>query len=376
VSAATHYTSGVDIVMAVHSFVLVLIFYLWVSTFVIEESNYNELSNFFYFIVYSQLVFSFIKFFLVGVDEYYLIGTMSHQAGQLSFLFPAIVIPLVVFIEREYKHALFLIFLLMLFSIIGEKRSAVFVLPVVMIFSYVFINGGFNYKGLKLFNIIPIILVSLTILYLGIKFIPSLNEEEVSGGDVSLGYAINYAKDYLTMDGSSKLQSNFTEIAVNTNVQYGRITLLLKICEWLRLNDLNTLFFGIGYGLATPNEWIVEGRDNLFNVTGLRGAVSGFGLVLVETGVVGAMLVSYLFFYLFFKLVNEWRRAKSNSVRRWFKTLISINFVFLFDFYFYSMSLLRTFPLPLIFSGLVASIFIAKRLDKKIARRNHASTMY
>ena len=80
------------------------------------------------------------------------------------------------------------------------------------------------------------------------------------------------------MDYGSSLQGDYSQALLNNDVQVGRIKLLNSIFEWIKLGDLKTMLFGLGYGSVTPNSW-VHGEDLLFVTIGTRGAISGFGLV-------------------------------------------------------------------------------------------------
>ncbi len=114
---------------------------------------------------------------------------------------------------------------------------------------------------------------------------------------------------------------------------------------------------------ATPSVWLTEDRDVLFGIIGTRGAISAGGLALIETGLVGFLTMGYWFIHAFWKLIAAYRQVHSLIASRWFRLIMLIHFIFCFDFFFYSNSLLRTFPMPLIFCGFLASAIIVKSKD-------------
>ena len=75
-----------------------------------SEIDLNNLKKIFLIIFLIQILFAFIKLGILGkIDEGFLIGTMSHNAGQLSFLIPALCIPIFVFMYAK-KYILLYIF--------------------------------------------------------------------------------------------------------------------------------------------------------------------------------------------------------------------------------------------------------------------------
>ena len=164
------------------------------------------------------------------------------------------------------------------------------------------------------------------------------------------------------MDYGSSMQGDYSQALLNNDVQVGRITLLNSIFEWIKLGDLKTMLFGLGYGSVTPNSWI-QGEDILFLTIGTRGAISGFGLAIIETGIVGSALISIFLFYIPLKIMFTIKKLYSNQAKRWFRMLILVFLIFIFDFFLYSVSLMRTMPLPLIFILALSSITIVQRID-------------
>ena len=375
ISALMFFGSTITSIFAIQSILFCIIFYMWFSPLTLNIRDIRSMRKLAYFIIILQILFSLLKLYLVGVDEPFMIGTMSHMAGQLSFIFPALCLPLLIFMMNEknkFKTFVLIIFVF-LFGIIGEKRSVIFLLPPLLLFSIYFIN--YDEKS-KFFDKNTILIIAASIvsvfgIVVGIKYIPSLNIEETRGGSVSISYAVEYAISYLNMDFEGGLQGTRETAIYNNDTQLGRITLIKYVYQWLLSVDLSTALFGLGYGSVTSNSWVNSNPDIFFEVMGFRGAISGFILALVETGIVGAGMISSFFIFLFIKLNSEIKKLNTLVAKRWFRMLFIVFLIFCFDFFFYSTVLLRTFPIPIIFSASLASILIVKRIDKNMILKNY-----
>lgn len=311
-----------------------------------------------------QITFSVIKLIVHGIDEKILIGTMSHVAGQLGFLFPAIATPLIFYFmkNRSQFQMWLLIFGLIGFGIINEKRSVVFLMPLI-IYASILANESPHLRRnrtgrfAKMLLISPLLFVGAS---LGIAFIPSLNMGGDYGGAVNILFAIEYAVDYLTMDYGDSLQGSYELAMYDENIQVGRLTLLFSMAEWLRISSWSTQLFGVGFGVATPSEWLGGQSDPLFDILGTRGAISGAGLALVETGILGLGILIYFFLNLRRTIRLHIEKSANLDVSRWYKTINVIFYVFLYDFFFYSTVLLRTLPMPIIFFAIIFTLSIPK----------------
>jgi hypothetical protein len=208
----------------------------------------------------------------------------------------------------------------------------------------------------------PLVLLAA---FLGISVIPSLNSSSDYGGAVDILFSIEYAVDYLTMDYGDYLQGSYQSAMYDENVQVGRITLILSIVEWLNASSWSTQLFGVGFGAATPSEWLGGQGDPLFGILGTRGAISGAGLALVETGILGLGLFIYFFFNLRREIKIQIKNSDALNAVRWYKTVLVIFYVFLFDFFFYSTSLFRTMPMPILFFAIIATLSMKNKKTSK-----------
>lgn len=373
VSAFVYSSSLLYALTSISYLIIGLILYIWLIQTRFSLQDLRKLIKLFYAIVLLQIIFVFVKLVFHGIDEKILIGTMSHTAGQLGFLFPAVAVPILIFLLRNRNRFLIygLVTLMFIFGIINEKRAVVFLLPLIIIGSML-VNHS-NYKVLA-GRILIGGLLSVPAVILGISLIPSLNPDSAYGGGISLTHAYRYAFEYLTMDYGGTLQGSYESAAGDTGIQVGRITLWISIVKWLVSQNTVTFLFGHGFGSVTPSMWLHHDNDLLFSLTGTRGAISSAGLSTIETGIVGLALISIFFVSALIKMIVAYRNSNMNIVKRWFGTLIVINVIFCFDFFLYSTVLLRTMPMPLIFFSMLASIYIAKRFEREAtALNNHGN---
>lgn len=355
-------------IAAIQPLIIGLIIYSWASNTNNNIENLVYIKKMFFFIIIVQFVFVLIKIYVHKIDEKVFIGTMSHTAGQLGFLFPAIVIPILIFLikpKKIYSTILFVIMMFM-FGILNEKRSVIFLLPIVLFFSVIFTMDRKILKKKFLVFIIFSILIGFTGMYLGISLIPSLNPESKYGGGVSFSYAFKYVADYLTMNYGGNLQGSYEDAVFNRSIQVGRFILWNSIIEWIKNSDFSTMCFGVGYGAATPSVWLNEGRDQLFSIIGTRGAVSGAGISIIETGLLGFITISCFFLHIFNLIIIAKKRVFFNISKRWLYVVAIVHIIFCYDFFFYSTVLLRTLPMPLIFFVMISSIEHVVKLDKQL----------
>lgn len=348
------------------------IVYLAIVTCGVRIDHALFLSRLFVLVCLLQIGFAFIKLAVHGIDEKVLIGSMSHAAGQLGFLFPAVAVPIVVFLLGR-RHRMWMFALLagmFVFGIINEKRSIVFLLPIVILASLVAIRSPSRRTRRRPQFGFWLITVAILVggFLLGLRAIPSLNPDEAYGGGVNPAFAIEYAIQYLTMDYGGPLQGAREMAAQDVNIQVGRFIILLEIARWLGSVDLATLLFGAGYGLITPSDWLGGQEDRLFEVLGTRGAISGAGLAVIETGLLGLGLYVAFFLTVARTATILAKQAHTEEARTWYRIVLVLLGVFAYDFFFYSTTLFRTLPMPVLVFSVLASLSLARRLDSRAAR--------
>lgn len=366
VSSSISFGSLLTAAAAIQPLVIGALIYLWAVRVPLEKSFAMGLKIFFVVLIILQFAVVLIKLVVHGVDEKILIGTMSHVAGQLGFLFPAVAMPIVIFMMRSDRllAVCALVFFLFAFGIINEKRSVVFLLPILLLASYL-ANKRMGNRKVGWFRMLVAAIFVVLLALVGMSVIPSLNVSESSGGAISVLFAFQYAVDYLTMDYGGGLQGSYDQAVGDKGVQVGRLILWASIFQWAGSVDIGTLLFGLGYGRVTPSSWLSGEDDLLFDAIGTRGAISGAGMALIETGVIGLVLMIAFFVSIFLCVLRARKRVKRDVSRRWLNSMLVILSVFVYDFFFYSIVLLRTMPMPLLFFALIASIALVQQWDLK-----------
>ena len=345
-----------------------VVFYIYLLSCHINNFKLKDLYHTLLLIVITQIVFAFIKLLTHGIDEKVLIGSMSNVAGQIGFLFPAIAVPLIFFFMKNKSQFYFFMIIIGLFSfgIINEKRSVVFLMPLI-VWGSIQANSQILIKSYQIVNCLKLLFIIIFILLsvvIGASFIPSLNIDNRYGGSVNLVQLVQYAYDYLTMDYGDSLQGSYADAGLNQNIQVGRITLLLSIVQWISNSNWFVMLFGIGFGVATPSDWLGGNVDPLFSILGTRGAISGACLSLIETGIFGFGL-----FVLFFNKIHNriWyliKDAGDHHLKRWYKMVAVAFYIFVYDFFFYSTTLFRVLPMPVIFFAIIFTLVKQKKADQ------------
>jgi hypothetical protein len=319
------------------------------------------------FLVSTQFVFVVVKFLILGkIDEGFLIGSMHHNARQLGFLFPALMLPIIFFLfyPEKFLLTLALVLLLLVFGVLNEKRS-VFYLGLPIIFGCLYALRSKNIKLSDMLKLFGIVLFSLGLLSFFSDKIGSLSGTEGAVKIVSenrIGFLFSYAIEYLTMDYDSILQGSESLAIFDTNVQVGRFIVWVKGLDLMFSSNILNQLFGYGFGYITPSEYINE-ADTMFSKLGFRGAISSALEIYIEAGIIGLTLLSYLFLSPFVHLFRKRRAIKKeigkDSLEYKTTSLLIIGLlVFVFDFYLYSNILFSTLPLPLLFFMMLYTIHI------------------
>tara|TARA_B100000767_G_C19715735_1_gene514871 strand:+ start:90 stop:1490 length:1401 start_codon:yes stop_codon:yes gene_type:complete len=330
-----------------------------------DPKNHTSLKRVIIFLVVTQFIFVIVKFLILGkIDEGFLIGSMHHNAGQLGFLFPALMIPVVCFLfyPKKIWLALGLILLLIGFGALNEKRSIFYLGPVIIVSSLYALRG----KNLSLkssWRNSLIICACLGLMSFLSNEIGSLSGAEAVNSissDNRLMYLFSYAVEYLTMDYGGALQAMESVAIKDTNVQVGRIIVWAKGLDLMASSSTLHQLFGHGFGYVTPSEYINE-SDNLFTKLGFRGAISGALELFIEGGIIALGLILYLFISPLLHLLRlrrvlkKFKREGSRDYQASSITIILL-LIFIFDFFFYSNILLSTLPLPVLFFMLIYTV--------------------
>ncbi|MBN1378999.1 MAG: O-antigen ligase family protein [Gammaproteobacteria bacterium] len=295
-----------------------------------------------------QPVISILKFFLIGVDESYWIGTMHQTAGELGVLAPLFAICFLVpmaFLRSFWWFTVVVAFCV--FCFVNEKRLGLSAIPITMfgmLFLHLIQDSWRNFKGIdklssskrKLYGGFIISLLSIFVIYASALIIPSLNIDEKVGGFFNYRHIISYHKEYLTRDYEDPLNNPIENIEFDPGIQLGRFKLINNSFRYMANQPTLRLLFGFG-GSDISTSYLLGGdrTDIFYHKHQLRGATP-FGLrVLIETGFVGYLIFVFWFSYISFLLIrNIFSLNESRSTLAICAT--GMHLIFFFDSLFYS----------------------------------------
>ena len=349
-----------------------------------SEIDLLNLKKIFLIIFLIQILFAFIKLGILGkIDEGFLIGTMSHNAGQLSFLIPALCIPIFVFMyaKKNIFLCVFLILLALLFGFMNEKRSIIYLGPVIILFSFL-MNSAYKIRLRDIagsgfvFIIFGFLLLQFSSLIPSLSGSGQLNRGQALEQVGQLTYLFTYAYEYLFADFDSALQDTFENAIFDQNVQLGRLTLLIRSWELFLSSDFTTQLLGNGFGSYSYNEWTYSNQDRFFEENLFRGAFSGLLMILLEVGYVGLIFHLLIFYSLFKKIRFNTKNIRTDSYKRWSRICYVLLFIFAYDFFFYSTVLFRTLPMPFIFILIYMSLVYVLHLENNLTKEQNSRTNY
>ena len=104
------------------------------------------------------------------------------------------------YLSRKNKKYIILIFLFLLFGLIGGKRALIVYTPVLLFFILFIYNKGFklNFKSSLVKQFFGLLILGFVTFYFIARFNPNLNPEEEIGGSFDIEHIINISTAYNT----------------------------------------------------------------------------------------------------------------------------------------------------------------------------------
>ncbi|MBM3282880.1 hypothetical protein FJY90_01375 [Candidatus Gottesmanbacteria bacterium] len=304
----------------------------------------KHLLKFIIFLFISQIFVNIARYPIVGIAELY-IGSISVEGGSITAIFSLIGISFAFsayIIERKVKYIL-LIFGFFIFSLIGDKRAQIIISPLIMLIQYFHFINIESKKIYHLVQIIPIIILSSIIVYIGVITIPTLNPENKIYGSFDINYLINFIDDYL-----------FPAYPIK-NIQQGRGEAPIAVYNLLTQRGWLYFFFGLGPGdiissVFTIPSRIIGGEDFIAGIKyGIGyGTRTGLLFTVMQVGVVGLIFYLGIFFriiqnvYKIYFNINPSINKNRNII---LIGLIGALWIFVFDFLFYSKVFIYSMPI-------------------------------
>lgn len=294
------------------------LFYHGIKDMLISNKKTNYLLSVFLYIIVLQLIFSVLKIITFGVLTESIVGSFQGAGGGTAVFLPV----LSYLLFYLYKNGQFtlkdwlIIFSFFIVCLASAKRAPVFLLPLIILLTLIFVKKSFSLNAV--FKYLPIALI---ILYIGLRSIPSLNPEGSTWGSFNIKYAIEYAFSYNTL-----LEDREDLDSESIGGRGGGIFLVLKP-ELLNLNTLNEKLFGRG---------VVE------LVTQKYGKFIGgseYGLIHeggVSAGIQKIWMLGYLGFISYLLLLVSYLSIIRNK-----KFLFVFSVLLIYDFFIYGDILFR-----------------------------------
>jgi hypothetical protein len=320
-------------------------FLLFLAILNYPSTHYKTINNVLITLFLIQIPVSWIKLNQIGINEHW-IGTVHYNAGQLSLLLPAVAVAFIYpkFLEEKKIFLVILIICFMGFSIIGQKRTAIILFPLLFVSMYVFyILGNLNKRsimGLLSKIIMPLLALSTLILifiYLIVIYLPSAYEggKEVRSLSFKTDYLLTYNfRNYELNDNGKKMDSR--NVDSDVSIQMGRGAVTIAAVEFIKNSDISNVLFGFG-PMATRSSVIAGNEpDQMYTKFKIRGSTPGFVIYLLEYGILGALAIAWLFKLVHIDMYNYLKSSTNIKTRSFFLGCLGLNFVFIFDFFIYS----------------------------------------
>lgn len=295
-------------------YVEALLIYFILKKAIFYDGKRDVLLRAFYEIGLAQILISVIKWLLFRTQIEGWVGSFSIGGGAVGTTIPLMWF-LILWTYRNGKFAkwdwLYIIGLLIIGFTTG-KRAIMFILPVVIFLSMVYVQG----IKLQRYMIVGIALVPL-LFYLGVRLTPTLNPEHKVWGSFDWEYAWGYAEEYQFgkegMDGQLQM---YEEEAERLSMTGGQITQENRkiVAQGRGGSTIELVKLLLGFYPAKESDWWGVGFKNMYGLDyttfaklpttiqlNHKGSATGFFQSYVTTGLVGAFCTIILCFsYLFY----------------------------------------------------------------------------
>lgn len=270
-----------------------------------------------------QFIFAFVKLIIWGFGES-LVGSISFNGGGPSNVLPILAFFLIWMKKNGNLIKKDWIYLILVFSvsIIGDKRSIIFIFPTVIALT-MFFSKKINPK--YIFNFI---LIGLLGLYISVKLNPSLNPESSRWGSFDINHLNEYIVNYTFGNNTDSDEVQGRGAASQA--------LILKLVNSI---EISNLAFFIGNGFSQIDVDYDNFNGYKYGLTS-KGSASGLVQTFIAYGILGVLLFLY-FGYLIIKF-------NKNKVVRW----VLLSFI-IWDFLFFYYTSINTyaFAVTILFIG-------------------------
>lgn len=249
-----------------------------------DDKLISRVSKFVVLLVLVQIPVVLIKYKMLGQTESGAIGTLSVRAGSVSTVFPALVVAFLAsfYLYTKRNICIFLIVMFGVFGIIGGKRAIVFLLPAEMLLAYILYLGHNKTEMSRrvIANGVVVSLVSLLLVCMTIKLIPTLNPERSTWGSIDIPYVLEYTEGYL--------DSGYFEGNPGATLQeIRRMEGIYYFANLLMSYEYANIMLGDGAGKLVQSRY-TESSGEMIDVYGVRyGGRMGLIWLMMQIGILG-----------------------------------------------------------------------------------------
>lgn len=348
-SAVLNEINSISVLLFFRDYLVVFLFFYGVLNLTLSLYEYQKLKRLLLYLCTAQIGANIIKYLVVrDIIEPY-IGTMAVLGGSLTVIFALIGTSYALANYLVSKKRIHLLWVLgfMLFSLLGGKRASIVYFPILfLLLSYVYQRRfeQFKLRGVKRFALFTIL--TLGLIYLSVRLMPSLNKEREVWGSFDIEYALDYTERYVTT-GAGAIDA------------VGRSEAPIYILNMLIDDNPYSLMLGYGAGhlvKSSFNEQMVKSgsqeelTERLYGVG--YGARTTFLQFLLQVGILGGVLFLIYVSRVFIYCKRSFKDAKIRlESKRNYLFFIGVVFVYFLDVFTYSttMSGLRAPALVLFF---------------------------
>ncbi len=341
----------------VRHFTMFYIFFLGMININMSEIEIKKINKYMVFIFILQIVVATGKWLVFPhtagqFGQESLTGTYATHGGVFHTLLPLMAMAFIIPAYFTYGKKIFVVLFwsFIWFSMIGQKRAIIFILPLFALYILYIMRGRFkvDFNFVKLFTIVTSVGLAM---FLIITVNHTLNREETIGGSFDLQYVLDYAQKYTT--GQSTIG--------NTEYAAGRYAATTAIIDRIRSEPLHLLLgYGAGIGLRTG---IVENRfHESFLSFGIEDGITGFVWVVAQIGILGVFFLMAFIFKLFRIVFQSYKSCTDDYWKIFFVGTLGNFGVFAFDFLAYSDSFVTNETLLVTFFYYISICFQYQRI--------------
>ena len=315
----------------------IFVFYLFFIALLnldLSQKTVMRINRYIIFLFLIQLPAAATKYLVMGQDELWS-GTVSWQAGQFSTTLPlfAIAFLLSFYLFRRKKVYILLVVAFVFFGLAGQKRAVPILLPSLALLLWFLYWRGAPRERKRIFGIskLKTLALMLTVAFVALFSYASISRDEMYMHGLDLGKLYEYTVWYNTRDEIAMYGTDDDDLAM------GRITITRISLDRLKRGGLVRQMVGFGPGAMISSPHL--GREDIaFRRFGIRGALTGFVIFMLQSGMVGVILLTFFFLRIFAKAYRVYKGSDDTDFRMVALGLMGATYVFLLDFFIYSPS--------------------------------------